>query len=83
VNPEYLALVKIGVLLEKISPGEAIKLEKLIGTGGLTELIEKTFKIHVYNGEAAIHILERILGEIDKSEGSDSDMSDPYTKTFS
>ncbi len=83
MNPEHLALVKIGVLLEKSAPGEAIKLEKLVGVDGLTGLVEKTFKIHVHNGESSHHILERILGKIAKNSGKDDDMSDPYVKTIS
>lgn len=83
MNPEYLALVKIGALLEKSSPGTTIKLEKLVGPDSLTDLVEKTFQIHVHNGEAAQHVLDRILGKLAQDEGEDRDMSDPMIRTFS
>lgn len=83
MNPEYLALVKIGALLEREVPGIVINLEKLIGDGSLTELVEKTFDIHVYNGEPAYAVLQRIMEKYPKDQGSDSDYTDPYIDTFS
>jgi len=83
VNPEYLALVKIGALLEREVPGIVNDLDKLIGDGSLTELVEKTFGIHVYNGEGAYTVLQRILGEYPKDQGRDINNVDPYTETFS
>lgn len=83
MNPEYLALVKIGALLEREVPGTVVNLDKLIGDGSLTDLVEKTFDIHVYNGESAYSVLQKILGKCPKDEGRDTDHPDPYTHTFS
>lgn len=75
--------MKIGALLEREVPGITFNLEKLIGDGSLTELIEKTFDIHVHNGEPAYAVLQRIEGKYAKDQGSDSDHTDPYIDTFS
>jgi len=83
VNPEYLALVKIGALLEREVPGTVFNLEKLVGEGSFTELVEKTFNIHVHNGESAYAVLQRIEGKCAKNQGSDSSNTDPYIDTFS
>lgn len=83
MNPEYLALVKIGALLEREVPGTVFNLEKLVGDGSLTALVEKTFGIHVHNGEGAYTVLQRIEEKYPKGQGSDSPNTDPYIDTFS
>lgn len=83
MNPEYLALVKIGALLEREVPGVVNDLDELIGNGSLTELVEKTFGIHVYNGEGAYTVLQRILGKYPKDYGSNSNYADSHIDTFS
>ena len=83
MNPEYLALVKIGALLEQKVPGTVLDLEKLIGSGSLTDLVQKTFDIHIHNGEAAYSVLQKILGKYPKDAGRDTGHADPHTQTFS
>lgn len=83
MNPEYLALVKIGALLEQKIPGTVLDLEKLIGDGSLTDIVQKTFDIHIHNGESAYSVLQKILGEYPKNAGKDTDHPDPHTHTFS